>query len=134
MEDSEVPMDRLTKIYIKIREKTAALTREYESQVEALKAQQATVASAMKTVLQAVGGEGMKTPYGTVSLITKSRFYAQDNEALKAFILEHECVELLEMRIAQTNMTKFLAANPGVVPPGLNTVSSIEVSVRKPTK
>jgi hypothetical protein len=75
-----------------------------------------------------------KTESGTVSLITKTRYYAQDWDAMKGFIKEHDAIDLLEKRVSQKNMKEFLDANPGVVPPGLNTVSEIEVSVRKPSK
>jgi hypothetical protein len=134
MTEEIVPMDRLAKVYVKIRDRISALTREYESQVETLKAQQGEVASTMKEQLRAMGSLSSKTEYGTVSLITKTRYYAMDKDAFKAFVLEHGAIDLLEQRVAQKNMAEFLIANPGVVPPGLNTVSEIEISVRKPTK
>ncbi len=134
MSEEQIPMDRLAKVYVKIRDKIADLTRDYESQVEALKLQQGQVASTMKDQLRAMGVLSSKTEFGTVSLITKTRFYAQDWDAMKAFIKEHDAVDLLEKRIAQKNMQQFLEDNPGTVPTGLNTVSEIEISVRKPTK
>jgi len=134
MTEETIPMDRLAKVYVKIRDKIAELTRDYESQVETLKASQAQVANTMKDQLRAAGMLSSKTEYGTVSLITKTRYYAQDWDAMKTFIKEHDAVDLLEKRIAQKNMQQFLEENPGVVPTGLNTVSEIEVSVRKPTK
>lgn len=134
MTEETIPMDRLAKVYVKIRDKIAELTRDYESQVETLKASQAQVANTMKDQLRAAGMLSSKTEYGTVSLITKTRYYAQDWDAMKTFIKEHDAVDLLEKRISQKNMQQFLEENPGVVPTGLNTVSEIEVSVRKPTK
>ena len=134
MTEQTIPMDRLAKVYVKIRDKISELTRDYESQVETLKASQAQVANTMKDQLRAAGMLSYKTEYGTVSLITKTRYYAQDWDAMKTFIKEHDAVDLLEKRIAQKNMQQFLEENPGVVPTGLNTVSEIEVSVRKPTK
>jgi hypothetical protein len=134
MSEEGVPMDRLAKVYIKIRDRIGELTKDYESQVEALKAQQDTVASTIKDQLRAMNTLSAKTEYGTVSLVTKTRYIAQDRDAMKTFILEHQAIDLLEMRIAQVNMGKFLADNPGVVPTGLNVMSEVTVSVRKPTK
>jgi hypothetical protein len=131
---TEIPMDRLAKVYIKIRTRIAELTRDYESQVEALKAQQTQVADNMKDQLREVGALSAKTEFGTVSLVTSTRYFAQDWDAMKTFIMEHDAIDLLEKRVAQGNMKKFLDANPGVVPPGLNTVSEIEVRVTKPQK
>ncbi len=133
MTEETVPLDRLAKVYIKIRDKIAEMTRDYESQVEALKAQQATVADSIKEQLRATNALSAKTEYGTVSLVTKIRYEAMDRDAFKAFVLEHQAIDLLELRIAQLNMGKFLEANPGVVPQGLNVRSEIQVSVRKPT-
>jgi hypothetical protein len=130
----EVHMDKMTKTYIKIRDKVSALTAEYDDAVEALKAQQQIVANAMKDHLQAQGGKSLKTEYGTVSLVTKTRYVAQDWDLMKRFVIENDAMDLLEKRIAQTNMAKFLEENPDNVPPGLNTLSTIEVSVRKPTR
>jgi hypothetical protein len=133
MTEETVPLDRLAKVYIKIRDKIAEMTKDYESQVEALKAQQATVADSIKEQLRATNALSAKTEYGTVSLVTKIRYEAMDRDAFKAFVLEHQAIDLLELRIAQLNMGKFLEANPGVVPQGLNVRSEIQVSVRKPT-
>jgi hypothetical protein len=134
MTDEVIPMDRLAKVYVKIRDKISELTRDYETQVETLKAQQAQVSSTMKDQLRAMGSLSSKTEYGTVSLITKTRYYAMDKDAFKRFVIENDAADLYEQRVAQKNMAEFLDKNPGNVPPGLNIVSEIEVSVRKPTK
>lgn len=134
MSDTIIPMDRLAKVYVKIRDKISETTRDYETQIETLKAQQTEVVNAMKEQMRAAGTQSAKTEYGTVSLVTKTRYFAQDADAFKKFVLEHQVPELYEQRIAQKNMATFIAENPGLVPPGLNTVSEISVSVRKPTK
>ena len=128
-----IPMDRLTKIYVKMRDKMALLTKEYETAFEAIKVQQAQVASTMKDQLRAMGALSSKTEYGTVSLVTKTRYYMMDKDAFKQFVLDNGAVDLYEQRIAQKNMAEFLDQNPGDVPPGLNTVSEIEIAVRKPS-
>lgn len=129
-----VTMDRLTRVYIKMRDKLAQMSREYEEAEALLKAKQAEVAAAMKDIIQKAGGTGMKTEYGTVSLKTSTRYYAQDWDAMYRFLHDHDVLHLLEKRIAQKNMSEFLESNPGVVPPGLNTMSEITVSVTKPRK
>lgn len=132
-ETPEVPMDKLARIYIKIRTRIAELTKAYDDEVENLKAQQDQVANAMKDRMQAQGEVSSKTASGTVSLVTETRYVAQDWDAMKKFVMEHDAVDLLERRVAQQNMAKFLTDNPGVVPPGLNTLSAIKVRVTKPT-
>lgn len=129
----EVPMtlDRLAKVYLKIRSHLGELTKAYETEAEIVKAKQHEVALAMKDIMQATGQKSAKTDHGTIILSTKTRYIAQDWDAMKRFIIDNDAVDLLEKRIAQKNMSEFLEANPGVVPPGLNTMTEVDVSVRK---
>lgn len=131
---TELTMDRLARVHIKMRDKLSLLTREYEEAEAAIKAQQAEIAAAMKDIIQTAGGESIRTASGTVTLKTTKRFYAQDWEAMGQFILDNSAPYLLEKRIAQKNMQEFLEANPTLVPPGLNTMSEITISVTKPRK
>jgi hypothetical protein len=133
MSEEAIPLDKLALIYRKIRDKIAALTKEYDTQVELLKAQQDEVKFAMKDQMKALGVKSVRTDLGTVTLTTKTRYNTQDWDSFKDFVLEHRLVDLLEKRIAQTNMAQFLEENPGVVPPGLNSSSEYDISVRKPT-
>lgn len=132
-DEAPITLDRLAKVYLKIRNKTGELTKAYETEVETLKAKQHEVALAMKDIMQATGQKSAKTDHGTIILSTKTRYVAQDWDAMKRFIIDNDAVDLLEKRIAQKNMSEFLEANPGVVPPGLNTLTEVDVSVRKST-
>ena len=133
MSEDLVPLDKLAKIYRKLRSKIADLTQEYDTQVEVLKAQQDEIKNAMKDQMKAIGVTSVRTTEGTVVLSVKTRYSTQDWDEFKKFVIAHEAIELLEKRIAQTNMKQFLEENPGVVPPGLNSTSEFDISVRKPT-
>ena len=89
---------------------------------------------AIKDQMKALGLESVKTSFGTVSLSKTTRYNTQDWDSFKAFVLEHQVVDLLEKRIAQTNMAQFLEENPGVVPPGLNSVTGFDIRVTKARK
>jgi hypothetical protein len=129
-----VPLDKLTRIYLKMRAKIQEVEQEYDTKIEALKAQQQEVKNAMKDQLLKLGGKSFRTEYGTIMLSQKTRYYTQDWDSFKKFVVEHDVVDLLEKRIAQTNMARFLEENPSLVPPGLNSDSEYDVSVRKSTK
>ena len=128
-EDEVVPIDLLVKIHTKIKSRIDALTKDYDTAVEQLKAQQDEVRFAIKDKMKALGLKSVNTSYGTVSLSTKVRYNTQDWDSFKRFILDHQVVDLLEKRIAQTNMATFLSENPGVVPPGLNSHTEFEIRV-----
>ena len=131
---AEVSIDRLARVYRKIRAEIAELTQEYDNKVEGLKAQQEEIANAMKDMMKTMGVTSVRTPSGTVVLAVKTRYNATDWDAFKEFVMEHHALDLLEKRIAQGNMKQFLQENPGILPPGLNSFSEYDISVRKPTK
>jgi RAB protein geranylgeranyltransferase component A len=133
MTEEVMPLDRLAKIYRKIRASIDVLTQEYDQKVEVLKEQQNELKNAMKDQMKALGVTSVRTPEGTVVLSVKTRYNTQDWESFKEFVKENDALDLLEKRIAQGNMAQFLTDNPGLVPPGLNTSSEYDVSVRKPT-
>jgi hypothetical protein len=129
--EDPVTLDRLAKVYLKIRTHLGEITKTYETEAETLKAKQHEVAMAMKDIMQATGLKSAKTDHGTVMLTTKTRYIAQDWDAMKRFVIDNDAVDLLEKRIAQKNMSEFLENNPGIVPPGLNVMTEVDVSVRK---
>jgi hypothetical protein len=132
MSEETIPLDKLAMIYRKIRDKISELTKEYDTQVESLKAQQDQIKFAMKDQMKALGIKSVRTDMGTVTLTTKTRYATQDWDSFKEFILEHRMVDLLEKRIAQTNMAHFLEENPTIVPPGLNSTTEYDITVTKP--
>lgn len=130
---ASVPIDKLAKVYRKMQARIQELTAAYESEVETIKAQQEEVKNALKDQMLALGMSSVRTEQGTVVLSTKTRYNTQDWDSFKEFVKENDALDLLEKRIAQTNMGQFLADNPGLVPPGLNSVTEYAISVRKPT-
>jgi hypothetical protein len=131
--ENNIPLDKLAKVYRKIRDEVQALTRDYESAVEELKAQQSEIQNAMKDQMLALGVTSVKTSEGTIILSEKTRYYTEDWDSFKTFVVEHDALDLFEKRIHQTNIVTFLDENPGVVPAGLNSMTELAVSVRKPT-
>jgi hypothetical protein len=133
METPEVPLDKLAAVYIKIRNQIASLTKKYDDEVEELKKQQDEIAAAMKDTLKALNVRSVNTAGGTVVLLEKTRYYPSDWAEFKQFIKDNDAFDLMEKRIAQTNMAKFLEENPDRFPPGLQSETELTVSVRKPT-
>lgn len=134
MSDEVVPLDKLAKVYRKIYSRINELTTQYESQLEELKSQQEEIKNAIKDEMVSLGVQSVKTDFGTIILSQKTRYYTDDWDSFKTFAMEHDALDLFERRISQKNMALFLEENPGVVPAGLNSMSEVAVSVRKPTK
>jgi len=134
MNEDSIPIDKLVKIYRKIKLEIDTMTQEYDTKLEVLKGQQDEIKFALKDQMQALGVSSLKSPFGTVSMRPTKRYSTNDWSSFKDFILAHGAIELLEKRIAQTNMVQFLEENPGVLPPGLNSVSDFNIVITKPTK
>jgi hypothetical protein len=132
--DVIVPMDKLAKVYRRMQSRVQELTAQYESEIEDIKRQQDVVKIALKDQMLKLGVSSVRTDQGTVVLSTKTRYNTQDWDSFKEFIKEHDALDLLEKRIAQTNMATFLSENPSLVPAGLNSMTEYAISVRKPTK
>ena len=128
MED-ELPVDKLVRIYMKMR----SAIQDLDAQIESIKEQQQSVKNEIKDRMRGTGAKSLRTDYGTVSLMEKTRYYTNDWDSFKKFMVEHDALDLLEKRIAQSNMKLFLEENPGSIPPGLNSDTEFEISVRKPT-
>jgi hypothetical protein len=120
-----IPLDKLVAIHAKIKAKQAKLDKELAD----LEEQREEIRLAIKDQMKALGLTSVKTSSGTVSLMKSTRYNTQDWDSFKAFVLEHQVVDLLEKRIAQTNMAQFLEENPGVLPPGLNSVTGFDIRV-----
>ena len=122
---NDINIDKLVHIHAKIKSKMDAL----DKQLAELDEQRTEVRLAIKDMMKEQNLQTVKTNSGTVSLMTKTRYNTQDWDSFKKFILEHEVPDLLEKRIAQGNMATFLEENPGVVPPGLNSITEFDIRV-----
>ena len=120
-----IPLDKLVAIHAKIKAKQAAL----DKQIADLEEQREEIRLAIKDQMKALGLTSVRTSAGTVSLTKTTRYNTADWDSFKQFVLEHQMVDLLEKRIAQSNMAQFLEENPGVVPPGLNAVTGFDIRV-----
>jgi hypothetical protein len=125
-----VTIDRLVKIHSKIKAKMEVL----DSELATLEEQRTEVRLAIKDLMKEQNMQTVRTDSGTVTLMTKTRYNTQDWDSFKAFILEHQVVDLLEKRIAQSNMATFLEENPGILPPGLNSTTEYDIRVTKSRK
>lgn len=132
--DEVIPLSELARIYRKMRARMDELTKAYDTEVEIIKEKLDLVKIEIKDQMRAQGATSIKTDFGTISLVTKTRYSTQDWDSFKRFVVDNDVVDLLEKRIAQANMSKFLEENPSLVPPGLNSMSEYEIRVIKPTK
>lgn len=133
-ETKAIPTDKLVKTYIKIRDKRRAITADYEKADKELEDCLDTIEQELLEVCKSVGADSIRTEFGTFTRSVKKRYWTDDWFSFHEFVKEHEAygaMNLLEKRIAQTNMATFLEDNPDLHPPGLNVDSRYTVVVRR---
>lgn len=133
MELKDVPADKLVSIYRKIRvvidEKEAA----HKEELGELKKHLDLVSGEILRICNEQNLDSLRTPSGTVTRRTVTRYWTNDWEAMYGFIKEQDAPHLLEQRIHNGNMRQFLEENPDTLPMGLNADTKYAITVRKPT-
>ena len=127
----EIKADKLVKAYVRIRDKRKEIADAYEREDSELKEALETIEAKLLEVCKETGADSLRTEHGTVSRRVAKRYWTNDWHSFYQFLKEHEAMELLEKRIAQTNMNTFLEENPDLLPPGLQVDSRYTVSIRR---
>lgn len=128
---SELDVNRLTQVYLKIKNERSKNKAEFESIDKELVAKQETIKSAMLGYLKDQDIESVKTTSGTFYRSVKSKYWTSDWESMHKFILENQVPEFFSKSLNQTNVKQFLEENPDLFPAGLNIDSEYVLSVRK---
>jgi hypothetical protein len=130
MEEQE-SVDKLVRIYLKMREKKDALRKAYETAEAELDGDINTVKKQLLILCDTLGTTGLKTAHGTVTRTVKTRYWTSDWASMHKFCVEYGALDLLERRLHQTNMKTFLEEHPDAIPPGLNADSKYDITVRR---
>jgi hypothetical protein len=128
---SDYPADKLAGLYLKIRDKRDALTREYEEKHKELQEQLDIVADEMLELCKENGADSIKTPAGTIMRSVATRYWTNDWDSMYNFIKENDALGLFEKRIHQVNMKQFLEENPDSFPPNMLVDSKYKIIVRR---
>jgi hypothetical protein len=124
----EPTVERLTRIYVKMRDKR----RELERQAAELKEKQDLVASELLEICKAQGATTIRTEHGTVSKRVTKNYWSSDWDSFFKFVKEQDAFSLMQQRIHNANMAQFLEENPDLHPPGLNAdVNQTVVIIKK---
>lgn len=126
-----IPIDRLVKIYVKIRDAKSAAQKEFDALKKTFDEKLASIATELKARAQAEGVEGFKTDEGTVYLSETMKTSCGDWNAFGLFLKEHDPLEFLEKRISSTAIKEFMKQNEGQLPPGVTIFKEIEAKIRR---
>ena len=130
MELNDNQLEKLMQADINMRESIATL----ESQISEIKTKRAQIQEALNEACRTLNVSSIKTSAGTLTRKLKTRYWTNDWPEMYKFVKEHNAFELFEKRIQQTNIKQFIADNPDVSPPGLQSTSEYAVSILKNRK
>jgi hypothetical protein len=131
MDEQQIPVEKLVKIYLKMRGKHDELLQQFKQQEEALKDQMTKIKGALLDHCKEHNVESVRTTEGLFFRTTKQSYWTNDWESMGKFIVEHQAPELFEKRLHQGNVKQFLEEHPELLPPGLNVESQYSVTVRR---
>lgn len=126
-------LEELVTDYLKLRSERDALLADYESKDETLKEAMKNIEVEMLNICNTTNADSIKTQHGTVIRKLNERFYCNDWDNFRKFVIENDAVELLERRIHQGNFKEFMSERQGEgLPPGVNAMREFGITVRKP--
>ena len=124
-------LDKLTAVYLKMRDKRDDMRREAEAREKEIEEQMGIIETEMLEVCKQMNADSVRTPHGTIIRSVKSRYWTNDWDSMYQFIKEHDAFGLLEKRLHQTHLKEFLSENPDTFPIGVNVENSYSVVVRR---
>jgi len=132
---NSVNTEELVSAYITLRDERAKLKEQYESADKKLVEDMDQLEQALLEVCRSINADSIKTAVGTVIRKINERFYCNDWENFKDYVLEQGAIELLERRIHQGNFKQHLTeTNADGLPPGVNVMREFGITVRKSSK
>lgn len=131
MTDEKVSVEKLTRIYLKIRDKRSEISAAFKKEDDDLKDKQDRVKRALLDYCKEHNVESVRTESGLFYRSVKKKYWTSDWESMHKFIIEHQVPDFLTKSLNQTNVQQFLEENPDLLPPGLNVDSEYVISVRK---
>ena len=131
MSEGKLNAEKLTSVYLKIKDKRSESSAEFKEKDAELSDQLDKVKRALLDYCEEQGVDSVKTSAGLFYRSARTRYWTSDWSSMHEFILENEVPELLDKRVNQSNMKQYLEENPDQVPKGLNVDSEYIVSVRR---
>ena len=128
---TDISVEKLVKVYIKMRDKHTEMLHEFQEQEKDIKAKMAKVKAALLEHCKEHNVDSVRTGEGLFFRTVKQSYWTSDWESMGKFIIENNAPDLLEKRLHQGNMKQFLEEHPDLLPPGINVDSEYSVTVRR---
>lgn len=124
-------IDPLVERYVKLRDLKAKIKAEYDEKVGKLDEAMEKIESDLMSFLNQTGLETANSKFGTFFKRTTTSAKVADRDVFLHFVVEHDALNFLESRVNKTAVEEYIAEN-GALPPGVDVVRKVEISVNRP--
>lgn len=126
-------MERIVKVYVKIRDARAARSKAFEEEDKALKGQQEMLRAELLDHMNKMNVEQIGTTSGVVYRDVKMNASCEDwslfFEWLRAQPIDQ--FEMMQKRLSSQTIKQFMDKNGGQLPPGVSVFKEADVKIRR---
>ena len=134
MKERTYSLDEMAGAFLAIRNKMSEVQKKADKEIKALEKQKNLIATEFEKICEKDGVNSINTNSGTIVRSVRQRYWTSDWIHFCSIMKEHNAFDLVEQRIHQGNIKKFLEDNPTIQPRGLNIESKYSITVLRPTK
>ena len=134
MQERTYSLDEMAGAFLAIRNKISEVQKEADREIKSLEKQKNLIAAELEKVCEKDGVNSINTHSGTIIRSVRQRYWTSDWITFCNLMKEHDAFDLVEQRIHQGNVKRFLEENPTIQPHNLNVESKYSITVRKPKK
>ena len=132
MKERTYSLNEMAGAYLAIKNKISEIQKKADREIKALEKQKNLIATEFEKICEKDGVNSINTNSGTIIRNVRQKYWTSDWLHYCDIIKEHNAFELVEQRIHQGNMKKFLDEHPNIHPRGLNIESKYSITVRRP--
>jgi hypothetical protein len=131
-----IPIEKLIKIYVRMRDAKSAWNKERDAEEkEKFGTPMEMIERELLARAQAQGVDGFKTEFGTMYVSETVRASGADWGAFVGWLkdIDADPLDYLEKRIKVDGIKRFMEANDGALPPGVNIFKKVDANIRRST-
>lgn len=123
-------IDAMVEQYVRLRDGIKKADDEHKKKLAGAKAYLAALDGALLSKLNEIGGENVKTGFGTVYRTTRRSAVIRDGAAFRSYVINHDEYDLVDWRANAGAVDDFIKSN-NVPPPGVDFSTAFTVGVRR---
>lgn len=123
-------MDDIVQQFVKLRDSIKAADDKHKEKTAGARAHLEKLNNALLAQLNAMGGDSVKTPYGTAYRTVRKSATLADGAVFREFVIDNGQFDLVDWR-ANANAVEDFIKTQNNAPPGVNFSTAFTVGVRR---